>query len=280
MLKRKPEVINKVLLLPIDEILPSPHQPRTIFNEKDLDTLAKSISQNGLLMPISVRRQNNELFLIAGERRLMACRRLGMRTIPAIVEDRDTLSSAVLTLIENLHRKDLNCFEEAEGIRQLMAEASLSQAQVCNFLSMAQSTVANKLRILRLNTAVRELLISYGLGERVARALLSLSEDKDQLAACRHIAEKSLTAAQAENYIATLLKKHPVRSRPIAGYLRDHRLLFSTLDKAVAQIKKAGFEAVIHKEDGGDYICYTVRFPKAAENNLKKASKALPLPTG
>ena len=186
-LRRKPEVANKVLLIPVKEILPSPHQPRRVFEEKDLDILAQSISQNGLLVPVSVRREGEGYVLIAGERRLLACRRLGMRFIPAIVEERDDLSAAVLSLVENIHRRDLNCFEEAEGIARLMEQEGLSQARVCNLLSMAQPTVANKLRLLRLAPPVRQMLLEYGLGERVARALLTLDGEENQVKACRWI---------------------------------------------------------------------------------------------
>ena len=262
-LQRRPEVLNKVLLLPVEEILPSPHQPRRIFEEKELDILAKSISQNGLLVPVSVRKIVGGYVLIAGERRLLACRRLGMRFIPAIVEDRDELSSAVLTLIENIHREDLNCFEEAEGIRRLMEQEGLSQSRVCNLISMAQPTVANKLRLLRLPLPVRELLLSYGLGERVGRALLTLEREEDQLKACRHIGENALTAAQAEDYINALLQKRKPAPRRGVGHLRDYRILFSAVDKAVAEIKKTGVSVQTQKSEEEELICYTIRIPKA-----------------
>ena len=134
----RPKALNQVVSLPVGSILPSPHQPRRDFNLEELDTLARSISQNGLLSPITVRKDpagGNRYFLIAGERRLLACRRLGYEEVPAIITTVPEANAAVLTLIENLHRQDLNCFEEAEGIYALMKESGLSQQKVCAMLA-------------------------------------------------------------------------------------------------------------------------------------------------
>ena len=280
-LQRRPEVVNKVVLLPAEEILPSPHQPRRIFDEKELDTLAKSISQNGLLVPVSVRKIPGGYHLIAGERRLLACRRLGMRYIPAIVEERDELSAAVLTLIENIHRKNLNCFEEAEGILRLMEQEGMTQARVCNLVSMAQPTVANKLRLLRLEPQVREMVLSYGLGERVARALLALPGAQEREKACRYIGENALTAAQAEEYINSLLRQKD-KPRQGRGRMRDYRLLFSTVDKAVAEIRKTGIAVETQRREEENFLCYIIRIPKArpAQASPSEEAKVYSLRTG
>ena len=156
----RPKTLRQVISLPVGSILPSPHQPRRDFDLEELDILSKSIAQNGLLSPIIVRRDpagGGRYFLIAGERRLLACRRLGYEEVPAIVSDAPEANAAVLTLIENLHRQDLNCFEEAEGIYALMKESGLSQQKVCAMLAKPQPTVANKLRLLRLDPQVRQI---------------------------------------------------------------------------------------------------------------------------
>ena len=160
----RPKTVGQVISLPVGSILPSPHQPRRDFNMEELDVLSKSIAQNGLLSPITVRRDptgGGRYFLIAGERRLLACRRLGWEEVPAIVSDAPEANAAVLTLIEHLHRQDLNCFEEAEGIYALMKESGLSQQKVCAMLAKPQPTVANKLRLLRLSPACQALLLDF-----------------------------------------------------------------------------------------------------------------------
>ncbi len=197
----RPKTINQVVSLPVGSILPSPHQPRRDFNLAELDILAKSIAQNGLLCPITVRKDpegGNRYFLIAGERRLLACRRLGYEEVPAVISTAPEANAAVLTLIENLHRQDLNCFEEAEGIYALMKESGLSQQKICAMLAKPQPTVANKLRLLRLDPQVRQFLIDHGMGERIARSLLALTGADRQLRAARHILQNQMSARQAE----------------------------------------------------------------------------------
>jgi len=261
----RPKTLSQVISLPIGSILPSPHQPRRDFNLEELDILARSIAQNGLLSPIIVRRDpagGGRYFLIAGERRLLACRRLGYEEVPAIVSDAPEGNAAVLTLIENLHRQDLNCFEEAEGIYALMKESGLSQQKICAMLAKPQPTVANKLRLLRLDPQVRQFLIDHGMGERIARALLTLEETDRQLKAARHILQNQMSARQAEAYIATLTgpKKNSRRS---VGHLRDFRILFSSVDKAVEEIKRCGISVQAQTTEEENFVCYTIRVPKS-----------------
>lgn len=262
----RPKTLGQVISLPVGSILPSPHQPRRDFNLEELDILAKSIAQNGLLSPITVRKdpqKSGRYFLIAGERRLLACRRLGFEEIPAIVSDAPESSAAILTLIENLHRQDLNCFEEAEGICALMRETGLSQQRLCAMLAKPQPTVANKLRLLRLDPQVRQFLIDHGMGERIARALLPLEETDRQLKAARHILQNQMSARQAEGYISSLIgpKKN---GRRTVGHLRDFRILFSSVEKAVEEIKRCGISVQSQTTVEEDFVCYTIRVPKSA----------------
>lgn len=262
----RPKTLGQVISLPVGSILPSPHQPRRDFNLEELDILARSIAQNGLLCPITVRKDptgGGRYFLIAGERRLLACRRLGYEEIPAIVSDAPEGSAAVLTLIENLHRQDLNCFEEAEGIYALMRESGMSQQKICAMLAKPQPTVANKLRLLRLDPQVRQFLIDHGMGERIARALLALSETDRQLKAARHILQNQMSARQAEGYISTLVGPKKTGRRTV-GHLRDFRILFSTVDKAVEEIKRCGISVQAQTTEEENFVCYTIRVPKTA----------------
>ena len=262
----RPKTLNQVISLPVERILPSPHQPRRDFDLGELDTLAKSIAQNGLLSPVTVRRDpqgGDRYYLVAGERRLLACRRLGYTEIPAILWEGEESSAAVLTLIENLHRQDLNCFEEAEGIYALMKESGLSQQKICAMLAKPQPTVANKLRLLKLDPKVRQYLLDQGLGERTARTLLALSGADRQMKAARYIAEHRLNARQAEAYVASLAAPRKAGPRPM-GYLRDLRILFSPVDRAVEEIKRCGVAVQAQTSEEGDFVCYTIRVPKAS----------------
>ena len=242
---------------------------------EELDVLSKSIAQNGLLSPITVRRAptgGGRYFLIAGERRLLACRRLGWEEVPAIVSDAPEANAAVLTLIENLHRQDLNCFEEAEGIYALMKESGLSQQKICAMLAKPQPTVANKLRLLRLDPQVRQFLIDHGMGERIARSLLALTGADRQLRAARHILQNQMSARQAEAYIATLTGPKKGNRRAM-GYLRDLRILFTPVDKAVEEIKRCGISVQAQTTEEKDFVCYTIRVPKNASARPAQAGE-------
>lgn len=272
----RPKTLNQVVSLPVGSILPSPHQPRRDFNLGELDVLARSIAQNGLLSPITVRKDpagGGKYLLVAGERRLLACRRLGYEEIPAIITTAPEGSAAVLTLIENLHRQDLNCFEEAEGIYALMKESGLSQQKVCAMLAKPQPTVANKLRLLRLEPQVRQFLIENGMGERIARALLALQGTDRQLKAARHILQNQMSVRQAESYIASLTGPRKENRRAM-GHLRDLRLLFTSVDKAVEEIKRCGISVQAQTTEEEDFVCYTIRVPKNAAQREKAAVSA------
>ena len=221
--------------LPIGEITPSPHQTRRDFHEEELAALAQSIDRSGLLNPISVRAlPQGGYCLIAGERRWRACQMLGWSRIPALVWQKDDADAAALTLAENLHRSDLHYIEEAEGILRLIAQCGLSQNEAAALLAMSPSALCNKLRLLRLSPAVQQALIENNIPERLARALLQLPDEDLQQRAIRHMAAEELNVRQGEEYLRQLLhrQQHP----PYRGLLRDYRILFTTVDRAVEEI--------------------------------------------
>ncbi|MCI8623282.1 MAG: ParB/RepB/Spo0J family partition protein [Provencibacterium sp.] len=268
-------IVNQVVLIPVQEVYPNPDQPRRDFSEEGLAELAGSIQQNGLLQPISVRRMPKGYELIAGERRLRAFKRLGNQEIPAIVENMDALTSSTLALIENLQRADLNCFEQAYAIGGLMKAHGVSQSEIAQKLGMAQSTVANKLRLLRLSPEARAKILEYGLTERHARCLLKLETPEAQLEAIEHICRRTLNVAQSERYIADLLEKQrPRQTRMLI--LKDVRLFINTINKAVETMKQAGINAKAERDEDGDFICFTVRIPKkSAVQNEKRLQPKL-----
>lgn len=279
MFEKKPKVMGKIFLLPVESISSSPYQPRRTFDDGELDSLARSIAHNGLLVPISVREAEGGYQLIAGERRLMACVRLGMTEIPAMVEELDENSSAVFTFIENIHRQGLNCFEEALGIKLLLLSTGLTQTRVCALLDMPQPTVANKLRLLRLPDSVQQSVLELKLGERIARALLKLTDEQQQLKACKEISQRTMTAVAAEHYISQL-GAPPEQVCHTRAIFRDYRFLFATVDKAVDEIRRTGIDVVARRTEEDDYLCYTIRIPKRKNNAQPAGDKVIPFCTG
>lgn len=260
---KKPKAVAQVLLLPIQEIVPNPHQPRKVFEQGAMEELARSIAANGLLQPITVTRTEHGWQLIAGHRRLMACSLLGWKTIPAIPKDLPPESPAVLALVENIHRSGLNYFEEAWGISEIMTTCHYTQQQAAAILGRSQPAIANKLRLLRLPQEVKTLLLDAGLTERHARALLRIEDPDLCLRATKTIAAGQMSVHKAEEYIEKLL--NPVaKKNPTRMVIRDVRLLFNSINKAVETVRMGGLPIDATKTEDEEYIHYIVSVPKAA----------------
>ncbi len=259
------ESVNKVVLIPVDEILPNPMQPRKEFSQKEIDELAASIEANGLLQPIVLRKLGSQQFeLVAGHRRLLACASLGKKEIPAIIEKMDGKTSAILAIVENLQRQDLNFFEEAHGVAALLRLYNMNQQQVAQRLGKAQSTIANKLRLLKLPLEIQQRILQAGLTERHSRALLRLA-DSDKLApAVEVIIQRQMNVQAAEQYIDRLLeqnhKQHPTR----LFIVKDIRLFLNTVNKAIDTMVQAGIPVDSVQSEDQDTISYTIRIPKSA----------------
>ncbi len=264
---------GQVVLVPQESILPNPNQPRQRFDYDELEGLAQSIRQNGILQPITVRPAADGKFeLIAGERRLRAARLVGVTKIPAIVVDIDQKKSAVFSLLENLQRQDLDFFEEAEAIDRLLTDYGMSQEEVGKKLGKAQSTLSNKLRLLRLPEEMRYRISRAGLSERHARALLTLDNDTLRARALGIIIDRRLTVSESERLIEQMRSKND-RSRCNYRGIRDVRVFINTLNHAVDAIRRAGVDADAAKSETPEYIEYVVRIPKLEQ--LK-----MPLPGG
>lgn len=253
--------INRVVLLQIADIVPNPAQPRRYFDQEELRSLAESIKTNGLLQPVSVRKNcYGKYELIAGERRLKASAIAGLATIPAIVVDSDSKDSAVLALIENLERQDLNLFEQAKAIENVINEWGVTQEEAALRLNMAQSTIANKLRLNRLSEEQQRIILENGLTERHARALLKLENDAQRLEALQAIVKNHYNVSQTEHYIEQLLKGSVQPHR--VGVIRDVRIFINTINKALNTMQSAGIRAEAKRRDEDDFIEYIVRIPK------------------
>ena len=254
----------KLTKLSPDKILPNPSQPRKVFQEEELEGLAQSIAENGLLQPVTVRRENGTYYLIAGERRLRACKLAGLKEIPALVADCEPEDSAVLALLENLQRKDLQMFEQANAIVNLLREWQITQEEAAKRLGMSQSYLANKIRLLKLSPEEQEEILKHHLSERHARALLRVDDMTLRQKLLATVIERGLNVAQTEELAAAALQpKKPTGKRKRTFIAKDIRLFINTIDHAVDAMKTAGIPAQTEKKETEEYIECTVRIPKS-----------------
>lgn len=265
---------KKVIEIPARKIRPNKTQPRQTFYEEDLRSLSQSISNNGLLQPLTVRKlKNDEYELIAGERRLRASVMAGFTKIPCIVMKCSDKDSAIFALIENLQRKDLGMFEEARGINRLIRKYGITQEQAAIQLGKKQSTVANKLRLLRLSYDEQDYITQAGLTERHARALLRIQDENSRKEALSYIITENLNVKETEKYVSSLLDNKKVQ--PIHNnndkkiVVKDVRIFVNTISRAVDTMRMSGIDAISNKEETDDYIEYTVKIPK--DSALAKA---------
>lgn len=238
---------KEVIYLDVDKIFPNPNQPRKVFVENQLEELASSISEHGLLQPVSVRYIRGKYELIAGERRLRACKKAEIKYIPAIIINLSDENSAYLAIIENLQRQDLNFIEEAAGIYRLINEFNLTQEQLAKKIGKNQSTVANKLRLLKLSDEVKEMLIEYGLTERHGRALLKLPKEEDRLKVIEKVIDLEMNVKKTEDYIEKYLEKNQKTKKDENEYkikriIKDIRLFTNTIKQAVDMMEESGLK--------------------------------------
>lgn len=263
--RRKSDFLSsRVQYISLAQLSPNPQQPRRSFDEAALRELADSIRAYGILQPLTVRRTPGGYQLVAGERRMRAARMAGLREVPCLVAQVDEQDAGMLALIENLQRRDLDCFEEAAAIARLISRYGLSQEQAAEKLGKSQSAVANKLRLLRLSPACRAILVENNLTERHARCLLRLEDEEERLSAARYLARNHLNVAQAEQYVERRLAA--LQSTPPAGrktyIIKDVRLFLNSLDRGLRLIREAGVDARSERQETEEDILLTIRIPK------------------
>lgn len=258
----------KLQRLSIEQIKPNPAQPRKHFSEESLEELAESIREFGLIQPVVVRRMNDHYELIAGERRLRACIRCGWQEIDAVVQPAFEEDSAFMAVVENLQRENLHFLEEAEGLQNLLINYSLTQEELAKRIGKNQSTVANKLRILKLSPTVKSAMLEGRLTERHARALLRLPDEKKQLDAIVIVREKGLSVKDTEAYIEKQCAKQngekpqAQRKSRIIHLFKDYRLFVNTMKNAVRQLRDAGLNAEFDIDEDDEQVRINVLIPK------------------
>lgn len=254
---------GRVMFLPVDAIQPNPNQPRRIFSQPELEELAGSIRELGVLQPLTVRRREGRWELVAGERRLRAARLAGLESVPCLSIQTDSQSSSLLALVENLQRRDLDFWEEALAIRRLIDTYHISQEEVARRIGKSQSAVANKLRLLKLPEEVLSVLRDGRATERHARALLRLPDPDRQLEAARQLTADRLTVAQTETLVdSILLAAAPPSRRQPTFIIKDVRLFLNTITRSLDIMRSAGVDAQCQREDSEEEILLTIRIPR------------------
>lgn len=259
--------MEQIVQIPTEKLLPNPYQPRKQFKSEDMLSLAESIKENGVLQPLLCRQINNSDYyeLIAGERRLRASILANMQTVPCVIIDCDYEDSAVFSILENIQRSDLDFFEEAMAIAHLMNHFGMTQDQIGKKLGKSQSSLSNKLRLLRLPADVRYFIEKEGLTERHARALLKIDNEKDMWTTLKVITERHLNVEQTEAYIESLTNKQVKHRQNVVKIFKDVRIFVNTVNKAIETMKEAGIQAESDKTETEEYIEFRVRIPKEAQ---------------
>lgn len=263
------EIPKKIIDIPLERIETNPEQPRRFFDLEALAELAASIDEYGVIQPITVKKRTDGRFLIiAGERRYRASCMAKKRTIPAIVVNLSDSEGAQIALLENLQRKDLTFFEEAEGYSRLMTEYEMTQEELSEKLGKSQSAIANKLRLLKLDDETKNIIFEYGLTERHARALLKLGTRKTREKALKIIAEKKLNVSQSEKLIEKLSDEEAENKRfncfkkAMSEDDKRKKLLCSTLNRAVKMLEKSGISTKTEQCEDEKSFIYKICIPK------------------
>lgn len=267
------EYITNVIYAPVDKIIPSPYQPRENFDHDTILKLGESISVHGLIQPLVVTERRQGFYeLIAGERRLRACKAIGLEKIPVVVKEATEEEKAEMTLVENLQRQDLNYLEEALGYRQILHLFDLTQEELAKKVGKSQSTIANKLRILKLPDSVIHRLHDSSVlkffTERHARALLLLKEEDLMGRVLDTVIEKDLTVRETEELIKNLLEddrkktQKEKRDGRMVKIFKDLRLSLNSIKKTVKDIKEAGYEIEMEEVEHSDYIEVKIKLGK------------------
>ena len=273
------ELSRAVREVPTDRITVPEGRIRRIVYDEGLRALADSIREHGIIEPLIVRREEDEgdgerFSLIAGERRLKAAELEGIRSVPCVSVEAGDIDAAVIAIIENLHREDLNMFEEAAAIASLIKLSGMTQDQCARRLAVSQSYIANKLRLLRLTENERELILDRGLTERHGRALLRLTPGNERMAVLRIMIDREMNVAAAEDYVESLIcaqsraaeiRRQPDRSEQKQRLiLKDIRIFYNSIDHAVDIIKKSGIAVSSSREETPDGTLISILLPKSS----------------
>ena len=270
--KRKRGILNfiteqsaqpQVIMVPLEKIEANPQQPRKIFKDEGMEELTGSIKEYGVLQPIILKDEKERYTIIAGDRRYRAAQLAGLEKIPAIIKTMETKEAALIALVENVQREDLNFLEEARAYKKLMDDFNLTQGEIAEKVNKRQSTISNKIRVLSLPEDIQEQLVDNRLTERHARALLKLKDDEDRKQVMERIVANGLNVKQTEKLIEDVLtkKEEALRKRRKVNYI-SYKIYLNTIRKAFNQIKEMENNVKMSQEDKGDFLEVKILLPK------------------
>ncbi|QSX05188.1 nucleoid occlusion protein [Sedimentibacter sp. zth1] len=257
---------NNVKNISVSQIIPNKNQPRKNFDKKALEELSLSIKNYGLIQPIVVRKLADELYeLIAGERRFKASKLINLEEIPAIVISVGEEESAAMALIENLQRENLNFLEEAIAFEKIINDFNITQQVLAEKIGKTQSTVANKMRLLKLPTKVKEVLIDNNLSERHARALLKINDENLMIDVLDKVIKKDLNVSETEKLIQSLvndINKEKLKNKLYIKNFINYKIYINTIKNAYKEIVKTGIDAKFEEVESENFIELKVKIPK------------------
>ncbi|ANU09369.1 parB-like partition protein [Planococcus antarcticus DSM 14505] len=256
---------EEVLKLPLDKIHANKFQPRTVFDQEKIEELARTIHVHGVIQPIVVRKSDNEgeYEIIAGERRFRAMKSLLWTEVPAIIRNLSDKETASIALIENLQREELTSIEEAHAYQNLLEIQEITQEALAQRLGKGQSTVANKLRLLKLPEEIQTALLNRLVTERHARALLQVKDAELQKKLFEETIEESLNVKQLEMKVTKLFSDEPKKPKARRKAIsRDMRIAMNTIKESLNMVSKSGIDLTTEEEEHEEYYQITVKIPK------------------
>jgi ParB family transcriptional regulator, chromosome partitioning protein len=254
---------EEIRRIPIDNIVPNRFQPRTVFDDDKIEELARTIHTHGIIQPIVVREFENGRFeIIAGERRWRAMKKLGWAEVPTIIKNLNDTETASVALIENLQREELSPIEEAVAYGKLLELHNLTQEALAQRLGKGQSTVANKLRLLKLPEQVQDALLNKTITERHARALIPLKDPEKQVQLLNEIIEKNLNVKQSEDRVVKMLDQTEKPKPKRKAFSKDMRIAVNTIRQSLTMVSDSGINLNSEEEEFEDFYQFTIRIPK------------------
>ncbi|WP_026573824.1 nucleoid occlusion protein [Bacillus sp. UNC438CL73TsuS30] len=255
---------EEIKKIPIDNIFPNRFQPRTVFDDEKIEELSRTIHIHGIIQPIVVRQFDKDRYeIIAGERRWRAMKKLGWDEVPAIVKNMSDTETASVALIENLQREELSPIEEAIAYGKLLELHNLTQEALAQRLGKGQSTVANKLRLLKLPQEIQEALLNKVITERHARALIPLKDPEKQVLLLQEIMEKNLNVKQTEDRVVKLLEQKNPKPKPKRkAFSKDMRIAVNTIRQSLSMVSDSGIDLNAEEEEFDEFYQFTIRIPK------------------
>ena len=262
-------ITEEVTKIPINQITPNRFQPRTVFDDEKIEELSRTIHTHGVIQPIVVRPYGEGNYeIIAGERRYRAMKKLNWTEVPAIIRHLNDKETASVALIENLQREELTAIEEAMAYQQLLELHSLTQEALAQRLGKGQSTVANKLRLLKLPQFVQTAILNRELTERHARALIAIKDEQLLMQLIEATKENDWNVRELEEQIQLILhpevpEEKPKKDKPLRKAIsKDVRIALNTIKQSLSMVSKSGISVKTEEEDTEDYYQITVKIPK------------------